>query len=277
MRYGSTFLEMPNGTKLHVLRQLGTPLNCILLHGFGEGSFVWDSLRSVLAPLCNMFMVDLRGHGQSDWDAHNIYNTARYSQDVSTVLDRHKVTSPILIGHSLGGEICVDLVKKLGRSVKALVLVDCSPDTDPEAVDYMLANFRSEHRAYATKEEYAELLQSKRPILSENTCQFIAKNALRKAEDGLYYLRCDPDLASPQNWGTSRTRDVWDGLGEISCPVLLVRGAASAIVSKSAGQNLANRFNNCTYKTVNMAGHSVMLDNPRDFEAIVKDFLLRLA
>lgn len=277
MRYGSTFLEMPDGTKLHVLRQLGTPLNCILLHGFGEGSYVWNSLRSVMAPVCNMFMVDLRGHGQSDWDANNIYDTARYSQDVSNVLDRQKITNPILIGHSLGGEVCIDLAKKLGSSVKALVLIDCSPDADREAVEHMLANFRLEHRAYAMVEEYAEMLQWKRPILKESACRLIAKNALREAEDGLYYLRCDPDLASPQNWEAPRSQDIWNDLDKISCPVLLVRGGASAIVSKSAGQHLANRFSNCTYKTVSMAGHSVMLDNPTEFDNIVKDFLLRLS
>jgi pimeloyl-ACP methyl ester carboxylesterase len=277
MRCGSIFHEMPDGVKIHILRQLGTPLNCILLHGFGEGSFVWNSLRSTMTPICNMFMVDLRGHGQSDWDAANTYDTPRYSRDISNILDRQKLTNLILIGHSLGAEICIDVAKKMGRSVKALVLVDCSPEADPEAVAHMIANFRSEHRAYTSAEEYAEVLQSKRPILKESMCQFIAKSALREAEDGYHYLKCDPDLASSRNWEAPRAWSIWDDLGRISCPVLLVRGGGSAIVSKSAGQNLANRFKNCSYKTVSMAGHSVMLDNPSEFDAMVKDFLLSIS
>ena len=67
----------------------------------------------------------------------------------------------------------------------------------------------------------------------------------------------------------------WDALARISCPTLVVRGAASDILSADTADKMVDEvLPDGRLAVVPLAGHSVMTDNPEGFEEALSPFLL---
>jgi len=98
----------------------GPPL--MLLHGLGMDWRVWQAVSRRLAPSFHLFMLDLRGHGQSTKPAHG-YTLAHYAADVEDVLDHLRLDRVVLVGSSLGGMVAAS-VEAPPDLVSHYVLVD---------------------------------------------------------------------------------------------------------------------------------------------------------
>jgi pimeloyl-ACP methyl ester carboxylesterase len=67
----------------------------------------------------------------------------------------------------------------------------------------------------------------------------------------------------------------WGALARISCPTLVVRGAASDILSADTAEKMVDEvLADGRLTVVARAGHSVMTDNPEGFEEALSAFLL---
>ena len=68
---------------------------------------------------------------------------------------------------------------------------------------------------------------------------------------------------------------MWDALAALPCPALVVRGAASDILSPETADRMVDEvLKNGRLAVVAQAGHSVMTDNPRGFNDAVASFVL---
>jgi pimeloyl-ACP methyl ester carboxylesterase len=68
---------------------------------------------------------------------------------------------------------------------------------------------------------------------------------------------------------------MWDALAALPCPVLVVRGAASDILSPDTADRMVDDvLQNGRLAVVAQSGHSVMTDNPRGFNDAVASFVL---
>lgn len=64
-------------------------------------------------------------------------------------------------------------------------------------------------------------------------------------------------------------------MGKIVCPVLIVRGADSAVFTDEDAQALTDALPDGRSVTIKGAGHTVQGDNPRDLIASLRDFAER--
>src|SRR5262245_41797813 len=72
-----------NGLRLHYLdwgSEGKTPL--ILLHGIGRVAHTFDHLAAHFSPNYHVIAVDMRGHGDSGWDANGAYLVEDYVKDI---------------------------------------------------------------------------------------------------------------------------------------------------------------------------------------------------
>jgi len=111
----------------------------------------------------------------------------------------------------------------------------------------------------------------------------MARNGLRACDDGQFELKIDPALRGmPSQNATSEIQaDVsspeaqWEALAKITCPTLVVRGAASDILSPETADEMVDEvLANGRLAVVAQAGHSVMTDNPEGFRDAVNAFVL---
>jgi pimeloyl-ACP methyl ester carboxylesterase len=70
-------------------------------------------------------------------------------------------------------------------------------------------------------------------------------------------------------------RQLWDALATIPCPTLVVRGAASDILSPQIADRMVDEvLANGQLAIVPLSAHSVMTDNPEGFAEAVCGFVL---
>jgi len=80
--------------------------------------------------------LDLRGIGQSDRPGEG-YSIPELADDVAAICAAVGIRKPVVVGHSLGGMIAVELAARYPELPSALVLVDPGPiDPVPETVEF---------------------------------------------------------------------------------------------------------------------------------------------
>lgn len=260
----------------------GTPL--FLLHGFGNDAHVWDSLAPRLAPHYRTLALDLRGHGRSGWDPERRYDPPSMARDLDRVLDRLGIERVVLVGHSLGGRVGMRFAGLRPERMAGFVIVDSGPDLDLRGVSRIREEAATEESSFASIREYEELLARNYPATAPATLVKLARHWLRERPDGRFEVRMDPALMRGVA-GRSGSEDaradikleseaLWAALERLPCPALLVRGAASDVLSADVADEMKERIPDSRLVVVPRAGHSVMLDNPEAFEAAVLEFVL---
>ena len=75
----------------------------MLLAGGGDTAHVFDDFAPKLTPAFHVYGITRRGFGESGFSPGG-YGADRLGDDVLAVLDSLKLSRPVLVGHSLGGE-----------------------------------------------------------------------------------------------------------------------------------------------------------------------------
>lgn len=249
-------------------------LTAVFIHGFGEGSHVWRDISLDCLPNGRVIIVDLPGHGQSAWHADGQYSVDRHAGHVVDLLKRWKPGNLVIVGHSMGGAIGLRIAARAPAGLAGLVLADYGPTPTPHGVAQLRQDFQRGNRVFATREEYRALLAETRPLVKPESLAMFAEHALRCREAGGFELRRDPAMLRPA--GPAAGPDHLELLAAIGCPVLILRGAFSAILSATTAEMMARTAPRGQMATVPMAGHGLMADNPAGFAARVALFLAGL-
>jgi len=101
----------------------GEPL--IIIHGLFGMSDNWNSLAKQFAKEFNVHVVDLRNHGRSFHS--NDFSYKYMSEDIENYIDVKGLHKPIIIGHSLGGKVAMNLCTRFAELINKLIVVDIAP------------------------------------------------------------------------------------------------------------------------------------------------------
>lgn len=261
-----------DGTSLAVTAWGNTPASIVLMHGFADASYLWNPFARSLMNHAGVLAMDLRGHGDSGWDRSGRYGVGAFVADANIILERLCSGGLVLVGHSLGAELAIRLAAMDPRRVRALVLVDGGPGVADTGVSQARVHFKQRIQTFAGRPEYRRALREWLPLADPEMVELSVQQALRECEGG-YRLKCDPrlgEMASPDADGT-----LWSLLESLHCPSLLIRAEASAVLSRNAATEIVRRIPRVRCETVAMAGHAVMMDNPKEFGAILQRFIGR--
>jgi 3-oxoadipate enol-lactonase len=273
MRARSFRIRQQDGPAINLLVAGDGDLTFLLLHGFGDGGFMWSYFLPRLAPLGRAVAVDLRGHGDSDWDVHARYDSISHLNDMDYIVSALELKKIVLVGHSLGGEIAIRLAERHPERVAGLVIVDFGPELNRVATAHIRKEFVAESRVYAEQGEYAEQLAAKLPMIGLELRSTLATSALRQRAQGGYELKRDPAMAANEPVERDEPSQLWPILAGIQCPVLVVRGIASSVLPLSIATRMVALLPDGCLSSVKLAGHAVMIDNPEGFAAAMLSFI----
>ena len=69
--------------------------------------------------------------------------------------------------------------------------------------------------------------------------------------------------------------DWWEILGQIKCPVLIVRGSESELLSQEVAERMAELIPQAQLVIIERAGHHVNQANPERLYEVIEQFLAR--
>ncbi len=120
-----------NGVRIQVLDwragNIKDAPTLFLLHGLGASAHAWDDFAPRLTEHYNVVAMTRRGIGESSKPEQG-YDIATLSTDVLAVLDALNLESPILVGHSLGGEELSYIGAHHPERVSGLIYADAAYD-----------------------------------------------------------------------------------------------------------------------------------------------------
>ena len=273
------------GLTLHALSwsQEGTPL--VFLHGFGNDCHVWDESAPLVAPHYRTLAFDMRGHGDSDCDPEGRYDHGTMALDVEAALDSLGIDRLVLVGHSMGGRVAMHFAGDHPERMAGLVIVDSGPDLDTRGTTRIRMESESAELAFDSVREYERLLIELYPAAKPTTMAKMARHWLRKRPDGKFEPKLDPSF---RKWRTpeqsademraymkEQSEKLWQALETVPCPTLVVRGAASDVLSAETADRMADDvLANGELVVIARSSHSVMLDNTEGFNEALSAFVL---
>lgn len=247
------------------------PLVC--LHGITQTAHSWDEVAPALARTHHVHALDQRGHGDSTWAPDGDYRIATQSHDVEDFLRTIDAAPAVLVALSMGGLVAMTLASRAPDLIRALVVVDIAPEVQRRGVDN-IRNFVAATDKLDHFEDFVTRAHAFNPRRALDNIRERLHHNLRQLPSGRWTWKYDPVLRNPARVGEGMG-DLWQQVGAIRCPVLIVRGGESDILTPE----VAARFGGIVgaeVRTVPGAGHSVMGDNPAGFLAAVEPFLAGL-
>jgi pimeloyl-ACP methyl ester carboxylesterase len=278
-----------DGLPIHVLEWSDAGVPLVLLHGFGNEAHIYDDFAPQVAPYYRTIAIDLRGHGDSGHDAEQRYDYPYHVRDLECVLAALGVERFVLVGHSLGGRIATLFAGAHPERMAGLVLVDSGPELDARGIirirqDVEKTQMPGGSATLGSVAEYERLLSLAYPAAQPAALKRMAKHGLRQRPDGRYERKTDAAFHSGARGMTAQeaeerekkmTAELWAALAKVPCPTLVVRGAASDILSPDTADKMAEDvLPKGRLAIVARAGHSVMTDNPEGFAEAVCGFVL---
>jgi pimeloyl-ACP methyl ester carboxylesterase len=271
------------GLDLHLLEWSAHGVPLLLLHGFGNEAHIWDDFAPTVAPFYRTLALDHRGHGDSAWDAQGRYDHDTLVRDVKAVTAALGIERLVIVAHSLGGRVATLFAGRHPASMAGLVLVDIGPELDARGTTRIRMEIETNREpSFGSVNEYARLLSLHYPAAQPHALLRMAQHGLRRLESGRWVPKLDPALRGAGRGQTAHTsseedltRAQWEALAKIPCPTLVVRGAASDVLSADVAERMALEvLPKGSLAVVARAGHSVMTDNPDGFRDAVTAFVL---
>lgn len=112
-----------DGVRLAAREWPGDGRGVLLLHGLASSSHIWDLVAPRLAPTYRVVAYDQRGHGRSGKPSFG-YGFERTTADALAVMRAALLRRPIVVGHSWGANVALELAARYPRPVGGTVLVD---------------------------------------------------------------------------------------------------------------------------------------------------------
>lgn len=260
-----------NGVRLHYL-EWGSAANpaVVLLHGLSSNSHNWDFLCQALADDYHLFAIDQRGHGDSGRPASG-YHSSDYAADLAAFRDALGLSSIFLIGHSMGGRVSVFHTAHGQQRVDRLALIDSGPDANPAGLQRVRQALEDAPESFADEAEAYAHIQKLRPRYSDETLRNRVRHALRRRDDGRLIWKYDKAALLQTTQGTPGV-DWWDCLAKVSCPTLIVRGAASDIFRRETARRMLEVIPQSELYEIPEATHAVPYEDTTLFEAAIRRF-----
>jgi pimeloyl-ACP methyl ester carboxylesterase len=265
-------VEVGDGRSLSALVWGDAPPELVLLHGGAQNAHTWDTVAMALGrPLV---AIDLPGHGHSDGPADSSADLEANAGDVAAAVAALAPDARAVVGMSLGGMTNIALAHVRPDLVRKMVLVDVTPGVNHEKAAAIVA-FVDGPESFPDFDELLERTKQFNPTRTESSLRRgILHNALQR-DDGSWVWRYRRfiDRASATGLDVS---DLWEAVGRITVPVMLVRGMRTQSVVDDADEaELLRRLPAARVEHVEDAGHSVQGDDPLALARLLDDFVPR--
>lgn len=250
----------------------GAPL--VFLHGLGDGADIWDVvLKSWPHGPMAAIAPDLPGHGGSKRLKPRDYRMSQMTDIVAKTLEREMVRQPVLIGHSLGGRIALELAASGRVNPERVVLVDVNPDPSESVGDAVSEHLDVLMSGAPDMSGFVGNLLKRMPLSSREILErALPPMAAAGATPGAPGIRLNLDPEIKRLLNAPLESDGWALLAALGCPVSILRGGFSSALDATTARRMSERTRKPSpVITVPKSGHAIAFEQPAALaEALAK-------
>ena len=239
----------------------------LILHGFLGMSDNWKTLGNKFAENgFQVHLIDQRNHGRSPHTSEMNYEVM--SQDIKDYCEENDLKSIVLLGHSMGGKVAMQVAGDFPELLQKLIIVDISPKYYPPHHHEILQGLEALENETITSRGDAEDFLAKF-VPDKGTRLFLLKNLYWRTKEKLS-LRLNLEVLSKSG------EDIGVALSEnisFSKPTLFIRGGNSGYINEKDKVLITKHFPNSEIKTIENAGHWVHAEKMNDFYSIVLEYM----
>jgi pimeloyl-ACP methyl ester carboxylesterase len=229
-------------------------LDCVFVHGAGGDWSYWHQQRNYFSSAYNLFFMELPGHGGARGETtQDIQGCARW---IKAALAELKVVKPVVIGHSMGGAITMELALRNPDLPRALVLVSTGARLRvlPDILGSITKDFR----------------QAVAMICKLSFAPDVPHEMLKTAVQEM--LKNDPKVLFGDFTACQRF-DFMEEVQAIMVPTLVVCGDQDLLTPIKYSHYLADKIDGSSLVIIEGAGHLPMMERPQEFNKAVEAFL----
>ncbi len=250
----------------------------ICVHGLTGNGHDFDVLaEELIKEGRRLICVDLPGRGRSDFLQNPLdYNYDQYCNDLMALMTHLGINKPgsvDWIGISLGGLLGIRMAGIEGTPIRRMILNDVGPVVPKPALDF-IHTVISQTYTFDTIKDLEKRMRETRgltwgPVTDEQWKHMSEHNA-RALDDGSITYSYDPRIAVIFKEQPIGDQDLWVSWDAIQCPVMVIHGKKSVVLTKSIVSDMQARFTGASLQVIQYkdCGHVPSLMAPNQIEDI---------
>lgn len=262
------------GYRWHVQR-MGSQgaFRCLLLHGTGAATHSWRDLMPLLAERFEVLAVDLPGHGFTRSNFAQAVTLPGMATSVEALLGEEDFLPDLIVGHSAGAAIGIQMLLASGRKVP---LVGLNPALLP--FPGLAAKLFPSLAQLLFANPVVSVIVARMMRAPSEPERFLKRaTGSRLDAAGLRAYRalltksghCDGAIRMMANW---RLEDLQARLPQLDAPVLLLHASGDTAIPQTAVQGAADLIPGARLVTVQGVGHLAHEERPEDVAKVITGF-----
>jgi pimeloyl-ACP methyl ester carboxylesterase len=268
----SGFANIGNAKIYYEVAGKGLPL--VMIHAGVADSRQWNNEFKNFAQSYQVIRYDMRGYGKSE----PVDDEFSHMSDLVSLLDALEIHEPIIImGCSMGGGLAMDFALTHPSRAKALIMVDAGPSGLKLDVP-TLSKFADAEKAFeaGNLNLVAEIETQIWFDGSDRTPEQV-NPAMRKLLYEMNRLALSHEVKQLGKHHPNTQTPAFDRLGDLNLPVLVIVGAHDTAYILAAADYMSEKIPSAKKVIIEDAAHLPNMDQPPEFQGIVKDFLENLS
>ena len=250
----------------------------LFVHGLGHSLLGWTKNIEYLKDYFRCIAIDLPGNGLSATGKYP-YSMHFFAEILQQFIEAKQLKNVVLIGHSMGGQICMTYALSYQHNIKSLVL--CAPagfETFNEWERSLYKNTMYFVDMVSNEESsLRKAIQNSFYIMPENVPSFTQQlvNLMKLQEKGHYRYMLDGCIAAMLD------EPVYDRLHEIKIPVLILFGERDNLIpnkfihptsTKSVAVQAGKQFQDAEVEIISQCGHFIQWEKASEVNGFIRYF-----
>jgi len=265
-----------DGLKMHYLDWGNSArMTVVLLHGLRGHAHSWDDVSEALAPDFHVLAVDQRGRGGTDWAKDGDYGIDAFADDLVGFCRALGLETFILIGHSMGARNAMAFCRSHAAMLEKLVLSEFGPQINPIGGQRISKELVDVPEEFDSLEDALDYMAQFNRYASPSVMRRRELYASKELPNGKIGWRYDLEIREARRRGDPvPPLELWPALPKIACPTLVVRATETDVLDREIADKMIETLPDGRLAEIERAEHMVFEDNPQDFIAAVRNFLL---
>ncbi len=264
----SGFANIDNAKIYYETAGKGLPL--VMIHAGVADSRQWNNEFTDFAQSYQVIRYDMRGYGKSK----PVDGEFSHMSDLVSLLDALEIHEPIIVmGCSMGGGLAMDFALTHPSRAKALIMVDAGPsglELDVPAP----SKFADAEKAFEAGDfDLVAEIETQIWFDGMDRTPEQVNPAMRKLLFEMDRLALDHEARQLGKRTPNTETPAFDRLGDLNTPVLVIVGAHDTPYMLAAADYMTEKIPSARKVIIEDAAHLPNMDQPHEFQGVVKDFL----